>query len=324
MDPSDEAQAKELFFSYDGSRFYMSRDGVEKTYSGFDVPPETEREWLAELTETRVRELDGEDNWRALHFLIHHDDYRHLGAVVAASPKGKLWQRCSYLENLLTYLKKADQRSLVSAGAMESALESVARQCAELGRRARSDKSRRRVEHLAREVEIVTRRIERRVGAGRRGGLRLAFDLDGTLVPGGGPLAPGVEPLPMAAGLFLRERLRVGTRELLRDLHREGHEIWIYTSSLRPLAYLRWWFRLARVPVTDVVNHGRHRQAVAGLADPPSKHPPSFGIDLLVDDSPGVAAEGLVHGFRVVEVDPDDPEWATVVREAVTRTVEVQ
>ncbi len=164
---------------------------------------------------------------------------------------------------------------------------------------------------------------QRRAGIPGKGGLRIAFDLDGTLVPGGGPLAPGVERLPIAAGLFFRERLRAGSRELLRDLHRQGHEIWIYTSSLRPLAYIRWWFRLAGVPIADVVNHGRHRRAVAGLPRSPSKHPPSFGIDLLVDACVGVAAEGIEHGFRVVGPDPNDPEWAAVVREAVARTVGV-
>ncbi len=42
-----------------------------------------------------------------------------------------------------------------------------------------------------------------------------------------------------------------------------------------------------------------------------------------MEDSPGVAAEGLVHGFRVIEIEPDDPEWTTVVREAVARAVDV-
>ena len=40
--------ARELFFTYDGSRFYMSRDGVEQDYLRFAVPREVETAWLEE------------------------------------------------------------------------------------------------------------------------------------------------------------------------------------------------------------------------------------------------------------------------------------
>lgn len=39
----DFAKAREIFFNYDGSRFYMSRDGVEAEYESFSVPKEVER-----------------------------------------------------------------------------------------------------------------------------------------------------------------------------------------------------------------------------------------------------------------------------------------
>lgn len=150
--------------------------------------------------------------------------------------------------------------------------------------------------------------------------LRIAFDLDGTLVPDGRRLEPGLERPSIPVQWIFRERLRAGTPALLRDLHREGHELWIYTTSLRSETYIRWWFRMAGAPIRGVVNHDRHRWRISalGLGRPPSKHPPSFGIDLLIDDSAGVAAEGREHGFHVVEIDPRDADWASNVRVAVS------
>ncbi len=49
----------------------------------------------------------------------------------------------------------------------------------------------------------------------------------------------------------------------------------------------------------------------------PSKYPPAFGIDLHIDDSEGVGLEGERHGFTVVVVSPEDPDWVTRVLEAV-------
>lgn len=55
-----------------------------------------------------------------------------------------------------------------------------------------------------------------------------------------------------------------------------------------------------------IVNLDRHN-----LKTPPcSKYPPAFGIDLLIDDSPGVEQEGRTHGFPVIIVSPDNPDWA--------------
>ena len=45
----DLQSARDLFFRYDGSRFYMSRDGVEADYQEAGVPPEVETTWLEEL-----------------------------------------------------------------------------------------------------------------------------------------------------------------------------------------------------------------------------------------------------------------------------------
>lgn len=44
-----------------------------------------------------------------------------------------------------------------------------------------------------------------------------------------------------------------------------------------------------------------------------SKYPPAFGIDMLVDDSPGVVLEGQRYGFRVIQISPEDEQWVKKV-----------
>ena len=49
----------------------------------------------------------------------------------------------------------------------------------------------------------------------------------------------------------------------------------------------------------------------------PSKNPAKFGIELHIDDLPGVAIEGQRHGFDALVLDPDDPSWTDKVISAV-------
>lgn len=147
--------------------------------------------------------------------------------------------------------------------------------------------------------------------------MRIAFDIDGTLTP----LGPGqfpCSPLPFPLRLFFREPLREGAVALMRALQADGHEVWIYTSSLRSPRYLRLWLRCAGIRLAGAVNGAMHAQAMRGKALAPSKFPPAFGIDWLVDDAQGVELEGQRHGFCVIRVAADDADWAAKVK-AVSR-----
>ena len=64
------------------------------------------------------------------------------------------------------------------------------------------------------------------------------------------------------------------------------------------------------------MNQQRHDREVRARC---TKHPPSFGIDLLIDDSEGVRIEGERHGFRVLVVAPEDAQWAEKVRAALKK-----
>jgi len=99
-------RAREIFFAYEGSRFYMSRDGVDSEYQRFSVPRELEKQWLDELTVIQLDMLESPGNWRVVNFLKNHDDVRHLSRLVHTTPLGAFWERCAYLELLVLYIKR--------------------------------------------------------------------------------------------------------------------------------------------------------------------------------------------------------------------------
>lgn len=143
--------------------------------------------------------------------------------------------------------------------------------------------------------------------------LRVSFDLDDTLICD--PSVPCERHEPLLYRWRYPERLRAGTRRLLRSLHARGCRLWLYTSSGRSERYLASWFGCLGVPLEGIVNRDRHDQVVGVRG--PSKYPPAFNIGLHVDDSEGVAMEARAHGFHVVVVSPRDPHWADRVLAAV-------
>ena len=102
----------------------------------------------------------------------------------------------------------------------------------------------------------------------------------------------------------------------MRELHADGHDLWIYTSSLRSKAYIHLWFFFSGIRLGGAVNGDAHSAALHGSPIKPSKFPPAFGIDLLIDDSVGVEIEGEMHGFKVLTIDPEDADWTHKVRAA--------
>lgn len=144
--------------------------------------------------------------------------------------------------------------------------------------------------------------------------MRLAFDLDNTLIHCGYEFPLEVPRRKMWARLLSNEGLRQGVTELVADCQRQGWEVWVYTSSHRSAWHIRRLFWLHGIRLNGVVNQQRHgREAKARC----SKHPPSFGIDLLIDDAVGVGMEGEQHGFRVLVVRPEDEKWVEKAKMAM-------
>ena len=147
--------------------------------------------------------------------------------------------------------------------------------------------------------------------------MRIAFDLDSTLIPYAEEF-PAQKSLPAPLAWWFKESLRQGSVPLLRDLRKQGCEIWIYTTSGRDAVYLRIWFLLLGVWVGGVVNYHRHEALLRKNRCPKiSKYPPAFGIDLLIDDSDGVREEGQQNGFDVLLIHPSDLNWIQTVQKAV-------
>ncbi len=149
--------------------------------------------------------------------------------------------------------------------------------------------------------------------------MRIAFDLDMTLIAWG-DMFPLETTVPFALlRPWFNEPLRRGTRQLMRTLQWQGHDLWIYTTSGRDPTYLRLWFLILGVRIGGVVNYHRHESLLRARHCPNcSKYPPAFGIDLLIDDSEGVAEEGRRHGFSVLLIDPADVFWTERILAAVS------
>ena len=150
--------------------------------------------------------------------------------------------------------------------------------------------------------------------------MRISFDLDDTLIC----YQPGVPREPSLSWWWQLvakdEPLRLGARELLRELIRRGHELNVYTTSYRSPLGVRLWLRGHGIRVREVINQDVHERRLRVHRDdrPPSKNPRAFGFHLHIDDSDGVGEEGRQYGFRVVVISPHDLDWTAKILAAVS------
>ena len=140
--------------------------------------------------------------------------------------------------------------------------------------------------------------------------MRVSFDLDEVLFVS--PQTHRTEPpLPFPLGLIFRERLRLGTPDLIRTLQATGYAVWIYTSSERSERYIRWLFRLYGVRLDGIVNAQRHLREVQGdrRETLPQKLPNRYRISLHVDDEMVIASWGRQYGFHTFLLNAQDDDW---------------
>lgn len=139
--------------------------------------------------------------------------------------------------------------------------------------------------------------------------MRIAFDLDDTLIPTTEPFQCGSCKLNFPLSLFFKEELRIGTVELMKTL-KKNNEIWIYTTSLRNPHIVKLWFYLWGIKVDSVINAIIHKKAVyKSKFSQYSKAPELFNIDILIDDSKGVQLECDKQNIKSIFVDPSDIKW---------------
>lgn len=150
--------------------------------------------------------------------------------------------------------------------------------------------------------------------------MRIAFDLDDTIIRGRIPFA--IEPLPKnpVKRLFCKEHIRKGSVRLMNDLRCRNHEVWIYTTSFRDPFWTRMMFRAYGTRIDRMINQYENRRQLDKLGarfQHCSKFPPAFGIDLLVDECGGVLEESRRFNFEIIQVDPSHENWHQLVRDVV-------
>jgi hypothetical protein len=139
--------------------------------------------------------------------------------------------------------------------------------------------------------------------------LHIAFDLDGTLIPECGEFP--CERVGVLAEQVFSRQLRVGARALLRELVAGGHTLTIYTLSDRSALRLWLWLQLQGVPVKRVVTGRTHARHVPQKA---TKWPPTFGIDLLCDDSPEQVESARESGCQALLITNYERDWTAAIR----------
>ncbi len=110
---------------------------------------------------------------------------------------------------------------------------------------------------------------------------------------------------------IFKERLRLGTVELLLKIRDNNIKLWVYTTSFRTEKYIKRLFKHYGIKIDNVINGSRHQREVQGnKTEPmPSKYPSYYRIDLHIDDDISVAQNGKMYGFKVYLLNGDDSDW---------------
>ena len=140
--------------------------------------------------------------------------------------------------------------------------------------------------------------------------MRVSFDLDEVLFVS--PETHKTEPPPFfPMNMIFRERLRLGTPELIRKLQKMGYEVWVYTSSFRSERYITCLFRLYGIRFDGIVNGNRHLKEVQrnNRTVLPQKMPSHYRISLHIDDETVICSMGPRYGFRTYQLDAQDDNW---------------
>ena len=140
--------------------------------------------------------------------------------------------------------------------------------------------------------------------------MRVSFDLDEVLFVS--PQTHKTEPpLKFPMNKIFRERLRLGTPDVIRTLQEMGYEVWVYTSSFRSERYISRLFRHYGVLFDGIVNGNRHLKEVQRDKRTvlPQKMPSHYRISLHIDDESVICSMGPQYGFRAYQLNAQDDDW---------------
>ena len=140
--------------------------------------------------------------------------------------------------------------------------------------------------------------------------MRISFDLDEVLFVS--PDTHKTEPaLMFPFNKIFKERLRLGTPDLINNLQQLGYEVWIYTSSFRSESYIKWLFKMYHVKFDGIINAQRHLKEVQrdNKSILPQKLPSKYRISLHIDDETIVCSLGRQYGYNTYQLDAQDDDW---------------
>jgi hypothetical protein len=145
--------------------------------------------------------------------------------------------------------------------------------------------------------------------------MKVAFDLDNTLIRNDFDFPLEIPKKDLFARLFGTEKLRSGTIEIFNYCKNQGWETWIYTTSFRSTLRIKTLFWVHNIRLDGVINQETHSKEVKIRS---SKHPPTFGLDIIIDDSEGVKIEGERFNFEVIWLKPDNENWVQELKIQLT------
>lgn len=137
----------------------------------------------------------------------------------------------------------------------------------------------------------------------------ISFDLDDTLISNKFEL----EKTNFFQRLFGIESIRKGTIDLFKELKKQKHQIYIYTTSYRSESRIKWTFYSYGVSVDFVINQQKHKKRLRKTNVYSSKFPPAFNIDIHIDDSVGVEIEGRKYGFKTIIISETDHNFTQTI-----------
>ena len=140
--------------------------------------------------------------------------------------------------------------------------------------------------------------------------MRISFDLDEVLFVS--PETHKTEPpLIFPLNRIFKERLRLGTPDLIKSLQNMGYEVWVYTSSFRTIGYIKSLFFFYGVKFDDIVNGTRHLKEVQRDRKDilPQKLPNRYRISRHIDDETIVCSMGRQYGYNTYQLDAEDDNW---------------
>lgn len=135
----------------------------------------------------------------------------------------------------------------------------------------------------------------------------VSFDLDDTLIPGIKKFE--TEKRSIIQKLCGIEKIRLGTIELMKSLKLQGHQIYVYTTSLRPASRIWSTFYTYGIRLDKVINQKKHEAVLKAQSKLYSKYPPAFNIDIHIDDSKGVEIEGNSFNFKTIIISEGNLIW---------------